>query len=36
MPVEFIGFVGNANGSETIRSTGQALDLNYIEALAKV
>lgn len=36
MPVEFIGYVGNANGSETIRSTGQALDLNYIEALAKV
>ncbi|PSH62210.1 LLM class flavin-dependent oxidoreductase [Phyllobacterium sophorae] len=36
MPVEFIGYVGNANGSETIRSTGQVLDLNYIEALAKV
>ncbi|MCX8280625.1 LLM class flavin-dependent oxidoreductase [Phyllobacterium sp. 0TCS1.6C] len=36
MPVEFIGYVGNANGSETIRATGKALDLNYIEALAKV
>jgi alkanesulfonate monooxygenase len=36
MPVEFIGFVGNHNASETIPGQGPVLDLDYVEALAKV
>jgi hypothetical protein len=36
MPVEFIGFVGNQNASETIPRQGSVLDLNYVETLAKV
>jgi alkanesulfonate monooxygenase len=36
MPVEFIGFVGNQNASETIPRQGSVLDLDYVETLAKV
>jgi alkanesulfonate monooxygenase len=36
MPVEFIGFVGNQNASETIPRQGSVLDLNFVETLAKV
>jgi alkanesulfonate monooxygenase len=36
MSVEFIGFVGNHNASETILRTGPVIDLPYIETLAKV
>jgi alkanesulfonate monooxygenase len=36
MPVEFIGFVGNQNASETIAGTGRTLDLDYVATLAKV
>jgi alkanesulfonate monooxygenase len=34
-PVEFIGFIGNNNGSETTPRTGPLLDVTYIETLAK-
>lgn len=33
--VEFIGYVGHFNSSETMRRTGLALDPGYIEAVAK-
>ena len=36
MPIEFIGFVGNYNASETIAPVGAPLDLGYVETLAKV
>ena len=36
MPVEFIGFVGNHNASETIARSGPVIDRDYIETLAKV
>jgi alkanesulfonate monooxygenase len=36
MPVEFIGFVGNHNASETIAAKGPVLDLNYVATLARV
>ena len=36
MPVEFIGFVGNQNASETIPRQGSVLDLDYVETLAKL
>jgi len=35
MSVEFIGFIGNNNSSETIVRTGPVLDRNHIEKLAK-
>lgn len=35
-PIEFIGFIGNNNGSETTPRTGPLLDVTYIETLAKV
>src|ERR1700761_209028 len=35
MSVEFIGYVGHFNGSETIRREGLAIDLSHIEAMAK-
>ncbi len=35
MTVEFIGYVGHSNSSETMRRTGLALDPGYIEAVAK-
>jgi alkanesulfonate monooxygenase len=34
-PIEFIGFIGNNNGSETTPRTGPLLDITYIETLAK-
>lgn len=34
-PVEFIGFIGNNNGSEITPRTGPVLDVGYIETLAK-
>ena len=34
-PIEFIGFIGNNNGSETTPRTGPLLDVTYIETLAK-
>lgn len=36
MTVEFIGYVGHFNASETMRRTGAALDPAFIEAAAKV
>lgn len=36
MPVEFIGFVGNHNASETILRSGPVLDRTFVETLAKV
>jgi len=36
MSVEFIGYVGNKNGSESLASSDKALDLDYVEALAKL
>ena len=35
MSVEFIGFIGNNNSSETIVRSGPVLDPTYIETLAK-
>jgi alkanesulfonate monooxygenase len=35
MPVEFIGYVGHFNSSETMRRTGPALDPGFVEAAAK-
>ena len=35
MSVEFIGYVGHFNSSETMRRTTMALDLGYIETVAK-
>ena len=35
MSVEFIGYVGHFNSSETMRRTGLALDPGYVEAVAK-
>lgn len=35
MSVEFIGFVGHFNSSETIRRSGPALDIDFVEASAK-
>lgn len=35
MPVEFIGFVGNHAGSESLAAEGAPLDLDYVETLAK-
>lgn len=35
MSVEFIGFVGNHAGSESIKATGPVVDLDYIHTLAK-
>jgi len=35
MPVEFIGFIGNNNSSETIVRSGPVVDRNHIETLAK-
>ncbi len=35
MSVEFIGYVGHFNSSETVRRTGLAIDLDHIEATAK-
>ena len=34
-PIEFIGFIGNNNGSETTPRTGPLLDVPYSETLAK-
>ena len=36
MSVEFIGFIGNRNGSETIPFSGPVIDREYIRALAAV
>ncbi|QHC36528.1 LLM class flavin-dependent oxidoreductase [Komagataeibacter xylinus] len=36
MPVEFIGFIGSRNQSETIPPQGAVVDLNHIEASAKI
>jgi alkanesulfonate monooxygenase len=36
MSVEFIGYIGSRNQSETIVPTGQVIDLNHIEASAKI
>ncbi|MBB2200596.1 LLM class flavin-dependent oxidoreductase [Gluconacetobacter tumulisoli] len=36
MPVEFIGFIGSRNQSETIPPTGPVIDLNHVEASAKI
>jgi alkanesulfonate monooxygenase len=35
MSVEFIGYVGHFNSSETVRRTGLAIDLDHIETAAK-
>ena len=35
MSVEFIGYVGHFNSSETMRREGPAIDVNHIEAMAK-
>lgn len=35
MSVEFIGYVGHFNSSETVRRTGPAVDVTHIEAAAK-
>lgn len=35
MSVEFIGYVGHFNSSESVRRTGPAVDVPYIEAMAK-
>lgn len=35
MSVEFIGYVGHFNSSETTKREGPAIDLNHIEAMAK-
>jgi alkanesulfonate monooxygenase len=35
MSVEFIGYVGHFNSSETMRRTGPAVDIPYIETVAK-
>ncbi|MCQ4159064.1 LLM class flavin-dependent oxidoreductase [Roseomonas sp. GC11] len=35
MSVEFIGYVGHFNSSETMRRSGPAVDVPYIEAVAK-
>jgi alkanesulfonate monooxygenase len=35
MNVEFIGYVGHFNSSETMRRTGPAVDIPYIETVAK-
>ncbi|PZR14627.1 MAG: alkanesulfonate monooxygenase [Azospirillum brasilense] len=35
MSVEFIGYVGHFNSSETIRRSGPALDIDFVEASAK-
>ena len=35
MSVEFIGYVGHFNSSETMRRTGLALGTGYVEAVAK-
>lgn len=35
MSIEFIGFVGNHQASETIARSGPVIDLDYVEALAK-
>lgn len=35
MGVEFIGYVGHFNASETMRRSGPAVDVPYIEAMAK-
>ena len=36
MSVEFIGFIGNHNQSETIAASGPVIDLDHIEAAAKL
>ena len=36
MPVEFIGYVGNQNQSETIAASGPAIDLVHVETAAKL
>ena len=35
MSVEFIGYVGHFNSSETTKREGPAIDLDHIEAVAK-
>nr|WP_314074464.1 LLM class flavin-dependent oxidoreductase [uncultured Roseococcus sp.] len=35
MSVEFIGYVGHFNSSESVRRTGPAVDVDHIEAVAK-
>jgi alkanesulfonate monooxygenase len=35
MSVEFIGYVGHFNSSETMKREGPAIDVNHIEAMAK-
>jgi len=35
MSVEFIGYIGHFNGSEAVRRTGPAIDVDHIEAVAK-
>jgi alkanesulfonate monooxygenase len=35
MSVEFIGYVGHFNSSETMKREGPAIDVDYIEAMAK-
>ena len=35
MSIEFIGYVGHFNSSETARRTGPAVDIDHIEAVAK-
>ena len=35
MTVEFIGYVGHFNSSETMKREGPAIDLDHIEAIAK-
>ena len=36
MSVEFIGYIGNQNGSETIQPEGPVIDLAHIEAAARI
>src|ERR1700712_1450937 len=36
MSIEFIGYIGNQNASETIEATGPVIDLAHIEAAARV
>src|ERR1700712_3992523 len=36
MSIEFIGYIGNQNASETIEATGPVIDLAHVEAAARV
>jgi alkanesulfonate monooxygenase len=35
MSIEFIGYVGHFNSSETVKREGLAIDVGHIEAMAK-